>query len=440
VFGNLRNRWIVSPALAFAMAAPALGQSADGLRPALEDVPAIEDEAPAPEATRLEAGEPAAPEEAPARRRREDTDPYAPQGLPAGAFRLFPVLETGAAFSTNPALAESGADSDLGIFLRPSLKLQSQWSRHQLDVNASGDLIYFLSDTSADAQSAAASSKLRLDVLRSTTLDLDASYTMDPSNDPGDPGKSGFDNDYSLFASLAYKPGRIETRVKAGARLKTFGDISGADNSDLDYAEPELSLRATYDLAPAFKPYAEAGYRPRAYFDKRDRNGIERSSQGAFVGAGFAFDLAPFWEGNLGGNYLLRDFDDASLDTSGAFGANASIVWRPTDLWEVTLAGGTSLSDSSSDDVEGSQTHTADLDISYDIRENVTLNASAGIEIDDLAGGADDFTFFNGADAIYRATPWLAFTASYDYLVFDGAGAGDDYDEHRVTAGIELRR
>ena len=436
----LRISLLALPVLAFALAHEAFGQSAEGLRPTLAgEEQDVEPVVPArPRVTRLEAGT-AVGEEAPVRRRRAAVDPYAPSGIDAGAFRLFPVLETGVALSSNPALNTTNTKADAGIYFRPSIKLQSDWVRHQLDFDVNGDFIAFLSESSADAQSLDADVTLRLDVLRSTTLDIDLAYALDSSADPGDIGESGFDQTVSDFATLTRRMGKLAVRARTGARLSTSGETEGTDNSDLDFVEPELALRASYDLTPTLTPFIEAGYRPRIFLETRDRNGIKRSSQGAFAGGGLNFNLAPFWTADAAVNYLIRDFDDPALSNAGDLTARASVTWRPSDLTTFTLAGSSALSDSTSSNVSGSRTTTVDFDISHDLRENITLNASAGIEAEKTGSGTD-FTFTTGADGIYRLTPWLALTAAYDFLAFDSPGGLDDYTEHRVTAGIELRR
>ncbi len=52
------------------------------------------------------------------------------------------------------------------------------------------------------------------------------------------------------------------------------------DNSDLDYYEPSLSLRASFGDGEVMRPFVEAGYSPRIHAQTVDRNGIRRDSQG----------------------------------------------------------------------------------------------------------------------------------------------------------------
>ena len=434
VFG-LSLRWIAVAAVASAMAAPAFAQSAaDG-----QDAIVVATPVPKPKVTRLEANAPVEEVTLPARRRARVADADAPTGIDAGAFRLFPVLETGVVFSSNPAQRTDGDKADAGIYLRPSLKLESDWVRHQLDVSASADLDYFAAQSSADAQSADVSAKLRLDVLRSTTLDLETAYAIDIARDTGDAGSSGFDHDLSQSAALTHRMGKLEARGRAAVRLKTFGETAGTDNSSLDYIEPEVSLRASYDLTPVLKPFAEAGYRPRLYLDRRSAGGLERSSQGVFAGAGWTLDLAPFWSAEASGSYLVRDFDNPGLKTSGSFSARGSVTWRPTDLTTVSLAASTALSDGSGTSTDGDRATTVDLNVSHDVRDNITLKANAGLAADKTQSGTD-LTFSLGADTIYRLSPWLALTAAYDFLAFDSAIPNADYTDHSLMVGVELRR
>jgi hypothetical protein len=432
---SLRIHFLALGAMALAMASPALAQSADGLRPSLDGE---EDPAPVPlekpKITQL-AADPVVVEEVPRRRRPAPTDPYAPTGLDLGAFRLFPAIETGVSLSSNPANRAANAKADAGIYLKPSIRLESDWVRHQFNLNAKGDGRAYLSGSSADAQTLDLDTKLRLDVLRSTTLEFDTAYGLESAGNAGDAGNSGLDHTVSDFAALTHRMGRLEARARAGLKLKLFGDTAGADNSDLDYAEPEVSLRASYDLAPAFKPFVETGYRPRAYLKTRDRNGARRGSDAVFAGLGAALDLDPVWSADAAVNYLIRDYHDAALGATGSLSARASVTWTPTGLSTVTLAAASDLADGTSANVSGARNFTLSLDASHALRENVTLTANAGFEAE-----SGDETYTAGLGALYRLTPWLALTTGYDVTRFDSAAAGADYTEHRATAGVEFRR
>ena len=60
----------------------------------------------------------------------EPDDPYAPLGIPAGAFDLFPAVELIGGYNTNPGHEPSG-NGALFYTVAPELRVQSNWSRHE---------------------------------------------------------------------------------------------------------------------------------------------------------------------------------------------------------------------------------------------------------------------------------------------------------------------
>jgi hypothetical protein len=383
-------------------------------------------------------------------RLRKVEEPYAPQGIPMGAFRLFPVLETGAAFSDNPGQTHGRRKSDIGLRLKPAFALRSDWARHSFEANGDGDLIFYMDEPDFNSDSAHADARLRLDVRRTTTFDLRASYDLsqDSAGNREVPDSAiGFrtDHDVAATAELVHRAGRIETRLKAGADIRIFEDVKLAgggkeDNGDRNYIEPNVALRLGYETSAAIRPFIEIAYRPRVHDRQFDRNGLRRDSNGFTESLGAAFDLDTIWSGEAALVYVVRDYDDPALKTVDAFGVTANLVWRPTRLTVLSLNAATTISDSSSASEGGTRNYDVSLDASHEMRENLTLRAGAGFNYDDSRSGADDKTYTADAGFIYRFNPWVAWTAGYEFTYFDSGSPASDYTENRVTTGIEFRR
>lgn len=404
--------------------------------------------------TTLEIGPPTdlAPDVAPPPppRRRTVEEPFAPQGIPMGGLRLFPVLETGVAVSDNPGLANDDREADVGLNLRPALALRSDWVRHAFAVNSDADLIFYAEEPDFDTSTAHGDAQLRLDVRRTTTLDLSASYDLnqDSAGDPEVPDSAlGFRTDHAIAAAaqLTHRAGRLEARLRGGAGIRIFEDVKLAgggkeDNSDRDYVEPNVALRLGYEPSPAIRPFIEVAYRPRIHDRKLDRNGLRRDSDGVTTSVGAAFDLDTIWTGEAALTYVVRDFEDPSLKTVDAFGVTANLVWRPTRLTTVALSAATTVSESSSASEGGTRNYDLGIDTTHEWRENVTLSSGFGINFDDSRTGPDDVTLTASAGFIYRFNPWLAWTAGYEFTYFDTEAPSSDYHENRITTGLEFRR
>jgi hypothetical protein len=289
----------------------------------------------------------------------------------------------------------------------------------------------------------------RIDVRRTTFIDLDANYDVEltgasDSEVPDAAVGDRVEHELGGFAALNHEFGRLTLRGRGGARLKIFEDVelSGGgveDNADRNYVEPEASLRVTYETSPAFKPFAEVAYRPRFHLETPDRNGLDRDSQGVQLRLGAQFDSSPIWSGELAMAYTVRDYDDAALGTIGALGIIGNVVWRPTELTRITAIANSSIDETVSTTSSGTRVYEARLEAEHDLRDNISLTAAAGFELD-VRDGPNDITYDAGLGLIYRFNPWLAWTAGYDFTRFESESPGSDYIEHRITTGIEIRR
>jgi hypothetical protein len=456
-------------AAAFILSGEVAAQQATGLRPGLdveEPPPATATTEPqadqpaqvAAQPTTLEVNRPTALEIKPAiepppppRKRQRDDDPYRALGLDLGGLIVFPVMRAGIVASDNPGQDTSERQGDFGARLRPSLGIESDWIRHALTINGSGDFIYYEDLSENDSEDAYADAMLRLDVLRSTTLTLDANYTL--SSESGSDSEvpdtaigNRIDHSFGANAALTHRFGRLSTMLKTGADLRYYGDVKLAGggeekNSDREYVEPEVTLRVGYETSPAFQPFVQASYVPRFRFDDRDRNGFDRDSDGYYFTAGVAFDPSPLWSGELGLTYLLRDYADPRLETIDTFGLTGRVTWRPSELTTVNLTLGTHLEETAAAGLSGSRVHDARLGMSHDLREYLTLLGSVGVEYENFQGSDEtDLTLRANTGVLWRMNRWLAWTLDYDFIYNDSSLPDSDYYENRITAGIEVRR
>lgn len=450
----VRQRFIYCGiAAAFLLSGAAQAQENSlGLRDSLDapDTPA-EAEVTMAKATTLEVNPPVEPPPEPVRKRRAEDDPYAALGLDMGGLTLFPVLRAGVIVSDNPASSNSDRKGDMGLRLRPSLRITSDWVRHELLISGEGDFIAYDDQSENDSNDASVLARLRLDVRRSTTLVLDADYQLSQENGsdsevPNTAIGNRTDQSFSQNVALTQRAGRIAATARLGANWQYYGDVDLAgggkeDNADREYVQPLAALRVGYEASPAFMPFVEAAYEPRIHFQKRDRNGLERSSDGYRFAAGFAFEPSPLWSGELALAYRLRDYEDPDLDSLDVFGLNGRITWRPTELTTLDLSLGTGLNETSSADSSGARSYDARLGVTHDLRDNLTASASAGLTWEDYQGiDQTELTLRTNTGVLWRMNRWIAWTLDYDFIYNDSNQPGEDYYENRVTAGIEVRR
>ena len=430
--------WVLV-SLAAGPAGHAFAQSALPLRGTME-----EDEATAPTAskladTTLEISPLDQEEEPPERRAKAIGEPYAPAGLGNDALRLYPSITVGSVYSSNAGQSSNNKRSDIGLRLKPDLQLKSDWSRHALTAGLEGNIIRYAGSSDFDTATLDLFERLRLDVRRHTTADINSSYALDE--------QGGTDaTEHSLSGSLAVTQdfGPMSARIAAGSNVRLFEDAklgNGVieDNSDRDYIEPTLALRTIYNEYGVIKPYVEASYAPRIHTQAKDRNGISRDSTGYGITAGVQLDTGPIWAGDLGLTYLHRNYLAASLGSAEAFGLTGSLTWSPTELTTIVMATGTSLDESTVAGTPANSNWRASVDMTYALRDNVDLSAGAAVEIEDT-GTAFDKTYDGKLGVEWKFNPVLSWSAGYDLTWLDSGTADDSYVEHRVSTGLTISR
>ena len=104
--------------------------------------------------------------------------PMQQQGIDSGAFRLLPSLEISSVVTSNAARSSTKADADVALGLRPSLRWESEWSRHSFSGAASVNAQRYLDNEELNAVGADLSAAARIDIRRTTRADLTAQYSL----------------------------------------------------------------------------------------------------------------------------------------------------------------------------------------------------------------------------------------------------------------------
>lgn len=468
--GSVRTATVLA-LLLLAHSGPAVAQVQDPLRGSITDEPqAVFESDPtdappdeqvdavpeAPTETRITVGPDVEPvdeieEEQPRRRQRQrDTDPFAPLGIRAGGFLLFPTLEVGGTVTDNVRQTKHDRKADVGLRLEPALVAESQWVRHSLRLSAAGDFTFYRDEEEYNRRALNASSELRLQVRNTTALEYDASYRLSQTSSsdvevPDNAVGERQDQSASVSAAVVHRFNRLEATVRGGASGYLYGDVDLANggvesNSDRDYVEPLASLKLAYETSASLTPFVEGGYTPRIHRDKVDRNGFRRDSEGGFVRLGTAFAFSEIWDGEVAFRVDTRSYDDPSLKSQTMPGFDANVTWRPTRMTTVRFTGETSLNETSLAGISAVRTYDVAAEVNHMLRENVRARGSLGFSYDDYPGSAiDEWTLQGNFDLSYILRRDMELVLSYEYTLVESNDPGDGYTENRITAGIRFR-
>jgi hypothetical protein len=383
------------------------------------------------------------------RKPTQAADPYAPQGLRLGSITVFPTLEMGVAATSNAGGKTSNAKADAGLLLKPGLEVESDWSRHQFSASVSGEVVRYLSVDELSTYGADAQAKLRLDVRHGTQLEIENGYTLTSTGSASSevPDTAvGNRLSHLLRAGVAvnHEAGVADLRLGTALRQEFFEDVklSGGgseDNSDRDFTEYGVSLRGTFNRGAVFRPFAEVAFTPRVHDKRIDRSGLQRDSKGYSGTLGLRIDDDPVWSGEVGLTYLVRDYEDASLDTEHAPGVLTNLQWRPTELTQVDLSATMDIAETSSAADGGRAIWSTSAKVTHALRDNLDLLGGTSFSTAKSGTGREN-TYGAEAGLEWKFNPMISWSLLYEGTWQDSPGGSDDYNEQRVLAGIILKR
>jgi hypothetical protein len=383
------------------------------------------------------------------RRRRSTVDPYAQQGIDTGAFLLLPSLEISSAVTSNAARSATAADADVALRLRPSLRWESQWSRHSFTGSASANTERYLDNDDLKTVGADVSAAARIDIRRTTRADLTAEYVLtstgtENSGVPATASGKRLDQTIGAGAGVTHDFGGVEGGLRLGLQRSVFGDVDlvggGTENNDdRDYTELTVAARAGLRTGGIIRPFGEVAYIPRLHDKSRDRNGIKRDSHGVRLTAGAAIVDDPIWTGDIALTFDVRDYEDSSLRSAASPGVVASLIWQPTDLTRFEFNSGASLSETIAAGESATKNWTAGVTGTHALRENLDVTAGLGFAVEKALGETSTTT--TGTLGVnWEMNPYLVWGASYEGTWFNGEVAGSDYTDHRLLARVIVRR
>lgn len=376
-------------------------------------------------------------------------DPYEPTGIRVGTFVLRPSISQNLGYEKN----KSGDVSTSRTFSQTGMRgsLISDWSRHQLSVEAEGIYQRNISGTGETEPQLRLDADLRLDLSDNTIANITAGYdferesSSDPNAIDGASAQSGV-HTYTAGARVMRDFGLIRGTIGAEAERRTYGSVRFADGSSLslsdrNYTEGTLTGRIGYELSPALIPYLEASAGRSIYDEKRDALGYERSASTLGGRAGVELDLGEKLRGDLGIGYRRAKFDDSRLAALDALTLDGTVQWSPQRGTDLRLGLRTELEPSTAPGQSGYVSYAATTELTHELRENLVARLSAAYTLRDFktVGNQNQDIYLAGAGVTWSINRWLAMTGDVSYELTRRQGTSDT-GVTRAGIGLVLRR
>lgn len=394
--------------------------------------------------------DPAPGESGPIRRRRiVEADPYAPLGWRFGGLTAYPVIGQGLGYDNNPNRSFLKRGS-LFWQSEAELRLQSDWSRHELTANLRGAFNDYPDLHEADRPEGAGRVNLRLDVARDTQVDLEARYSIDTQR-PGSPELGASVRDRPLVASEGASLGVTQRFNRFSVGLKGSFDRTDYEDATLssgtvlpqgfrNFNQYGAQLRASYELKPGVVSYVEALADTRDYDSRFDEAGFRRSSEAAGARIGTTFELSRLVTGEVSAGYQQRSYDDPRLrDLKGPL-ADALIVWSVTPLTTLRLNGQTRMDETTVAGASGIVTARGTVEIQHDLRRNLSLTAGVTFADYDYRGAPiHESSIAASLRADYRLTRRIGLRASYTHEKLNSNVPSSDYSADVFLLSLRLQ-
>jgi hypothetical protein len=382
----------------------------------------------------------------------EPDDPYAPLGVHAGAFTLFPAIELIGGYDTDPAHAAGGKGASL-YTVAPELQAQSNWSRHELKVDLRGSYTGYSPDETPTLSRPYFNGKVdgRVDVTKDTRIDL-SSRVLVTTDNPGSPNVQAGLAKLPIFTTFGGTAGvgqrfnRLDLSIKGDVERtvyqnSTLTDGSTASNDDRDYNQYGATLRGGYELSPGVTPFVEASADTRMHDLNTDFFGYQRDSKGLTGKVGTTFELSRVLTGEVALGYTRRTYEDARLLPVEGLIGNASLVWTANALTTLKLTGTSVVGESTVPGVAGVLYRDIGLEVDHAFRRWLIGSVKVGFGLDDYVGlSREDKRFSAGFGLTYKLnrSVQLKGEVRQDWLRSNVTGA--DYTASVFLLGIRLQQ
>ena len=381
-------------------------------------------------------------------RQRSD---YDAKGLPAGAFRILPTLKVEEEYNDNIFATDGNEQEDFITHVKPSLTIESDWSRHSLTAYANADAAFYADNGDEDNTDYTVGTTGRLDVLRETYIFGGASHAL-LHEDRGDPNATGSITEPTEYeqnnANISVYRGLRRFSVTADADYTEFDyedDITTAgginDNDDRDRYKAKTGLRLGYEILPDYEAFVQGNVNKIDY-DDAINNGNNRDSDGYEVETGLALDLGGKTRGEVSVGFMEQKYDDPTLSDVDDFTYGASILWNPSQLTSVRLNADRTIEETVQTGASAYVNSTAGIAVEHELLRSVLVGANFNYSFHKYEGvniTREDDWYAAGADVKYLINRYSNFDLSYEFLDRDSNLANQDYTQNRVMAGLAIK-
>lgn len=375
-------------------------------------------------------------------------DPFLPVGTAIGSFILFTTVESDVDYNSN-IFASPEAVGDTALEVRPAARLASNWSRHALEIRASGDLSFHDRYQSEDDRAYLVEGLGRLDVTKFTNFQgLIAREEAQESRSAINAESAGTRPDVTvdrLRGAFNQRFNRLTVQLRGGIIDTSYGnnifDDTVQSNADRDFTLYDQAVRPKWEFSPYLFVFSDIAFNQRNYDIPAYTDGIFRSSTGQRYRVGLSFgDIGEYLRGDISLGYGRQTPNSRELDVIDGVLIDADLTWRVTPLTSLQFTAASEVAETTTADSGGVLERTYGLEARHSFTKSLVGIAGLGYLTREFVGAGiteDQFTAAGGAE--YYMNRWAVLFGRYQHTDFQSSQPDASYTVEEVQVGVRLR-
>jgi hypothetical protein len=377
-------------------------------------------------------------------------EPYFARGIRVGSFVVFPEAQIGAT-ATNNIFRNSARLADSALEVGGNVRAVSDWTRHAVELRASGLTTFYNEHPSEDDRSYAFEARGRLDISKRTNIEVLALHQVDKDrraqrDSPTDAAERGdLETDRVAFA-FNHQFNRLSVQLRGSITDIEFAPVTSTSggiisNAERDNTQREAAFRTSWALNGRMDVFAEVAVNDRDFRVPPD-DGILRSSTGERYRLGVAFGQQNnTLRGEVSAGWGRQVPNDGRLGEIDGFIVDANLAWRATALTTFLLTARSDFVDTTTTGSFGALSRQVGLEARHMFRRYLigianikyTVNPYDAVYINerDLTGELGFDYYLNNNAIIF---------ARYQHTDFTTTVTGSNYTDDIIHVGLRMRQ
>lgn len=375
-------------------------------------------------------------------------DPFPPIGTKIGSFLLFTTLEANYDFNSN-IFASPEALSDSALEVRPAARLASNWSRHAVEVRASGDLSFHDRFTTEDDRAYLVEGLGRVDVTSFSNFQgLIAHEFAQESRSAINAETAGTRPNVTvdrLRTGYNQRFNRLSVQLRGNIIDTSYSDnlFNGQvqSNADRNYTLYEEAVRPRWEFSPYLFAFSDISFNQRDYKIPASSDGILRSSTGERYRFGLSFgDVGEIFRGNISLGYGHQVLDNHVLPAVDGLLIDADLAWQVSALTVLSFTASSEIAETITADSPGVLERNYGLEARHSFSRYLVGTAGVSYFTRDFANAdINEAQFTAAVGSEYYLNPWSVLFARYQHTDFQSNQPQSSYTVEEAQAGIRLR-